>query len=176
MRQISVRRNQIKNFHRTESLQYALKKTQICANLDPKVSSMMIGAFHNPFFHTRSLCVSKQCNLAYISRRLSARRDKKRLQQTPALSSRPYRRISLQNITISIDEHGNPQAVSVYRVANAPLSFPRQLEKSHNRTNQVVSTPHSDKYEETAKANVPRARKKTDEEGALSNNDYVVEY
>lgn len=57
------------------------------------------------------------------------------------------------------DDIGNPQTVTIDRVAHALASFPRRLDQPRNGANQSVSTPLN----------------KKDEHDDVSKNEYVVE-
>lgn len=56
--------------------------------------------------------------------------------------------LSIERKTITFIEKGDPQTVSIDRIAQAPSTFPCQLEKPHNRDNESVLTPRDEKHEQ----------------------------
>lgn len=78
-------------------------------------------------------------------------------------ASGPYRIVSVQKHTLTIDDNGNQQTESSNRVANAPSSFSYQLHKLHNSAYQSASASRDrkDAQAETQSVSAPRDKKNT---------------
>lgn len=103
-----------------------------------------------------------------------------------ARTSEPYKIMSVQNNTTTIDENGNTQNVSIDRVLHAPSSYPQLdrvityapsafllLNKVHDRADESAPTFCNKKSGQDVIPSVPTPRTKKPDKDTLSYNAYA---